>query len=76
MKQKTKINLCVILLVVGLLSFILQVFVFASPDGILGFLLCLTSIYLIIGSIIKLCQISPKIKNSIFDILDLLFFIR
>ena len=76
MKKQTKINLCIILLIVGLLTFILQVFVFESPDGIMGFLLCLISIYLIIGSIIKLCQLSQKIKSSIFDILDLLFFIR
>lgn len=76
MKRQTKIDLCMILLLIGLLSFILQVFVFEAPDGIIGFLLCLISIYLIIGSIIKLCQLSTKIKNSIFDILDLLLFIR
>lgn len=76
MKKKTKINLCILLFAIGLLSFILQVFVFAFPDGILGLLLCLVSIYLILGSIIKLCQLSTKIKNTIFDILDLLFFIK
>ena len=76
MKKQTKINLCVILLIIGLTSFILQVFVFEAPDGIIGFLLCLISIYLILGSIIKLCQLSSKIKNTIFDALDLLFFIR
>ncbi len=76
MKKQTKINLCIMLLLIGLLSFILQVFIFEAPDGIIGFLLCLISIYLIIGSIIKLCHLSTKIKNSIFDILDLLFFIR
>lgn len=76
MKKQTKINLCVILLIIGLTSFILQVFVFEAPDGIIGFLLCLISIYLILGSIIKLCQLSHKIKNTIFDALDLLFFIR
>lgn len=76
MKKQTKIRLCIMLLVIGLSSFILQLYVFEAPNGILGFLLCLTSIYLIIGSIIKLCQLSNKIKNSIFDILDLLFFIR
>ncbi len=76
MKKQTKINLCIMLLLIGLISFILQVFIFSSPDGIIGFLLCLIDIYLIIGSIIKLCQLSTKIKNSIFDILDLLFFIR
>lgn len=76
MKKQTKINLCFMLLIIGLVSFILQLFVFEAPDGIIGFLLCLISIYLIIGSVVKLCQLSTKIKNSIFDILDLLFFIR
>jgi len=76
MKKQTKINLCIILLIIGLTSFILQLFVFEAPDGVFGFLLCLISIYLIIGSIIKLCQLSNKIKNTIFDILDLLFFIK
>lgn len=76
MKKQTKINLCILLLIGGLTSFILQVFVFEAPDGIIGFLLCLISVYLILGSIIKLCQLSSKIKNTIFDVLDLLFFIR
>lgn len=76
MKKQTKIKVCIILLIIGLLSFTLQLFVFEAPNGVVGFLLCLTSIYLIMGSIIKLCQLSTKIRNSIFDILDLLFFIR
>lgn len=76
MKTKTKINLCIALLILGLTIFILQLFVFSAPDGILGFLLCLFSIYLIIGSIIKLCKLSPNIKNMIINIIDLIFFIR
>lgn len=76
MNKQTKIILCIALLIIGLLSFILQVFIFEAPDGILGFILCLVSIYLIIGSIFKLCKLSTKVKNSLFDILDLLFFIR
>lgn len=76
MKKQTKINICFLLLALGVTSFILQLFVFEAPDGFIGFLLCLTSIYLIMGSIFKLCKLSTNIKNSIFDILDLLFFIR
>lgn len=76
MKKQTKINICLLLLVLGITIFILQLFVFEAPDGVIGFLLCLTSIYLIIGSIIKLCQLSNIIKGVIFDILDLLFFIK
>lgn len=76
MKKQTKITICIILLIIGILSFTLQLFVFEAPNGILGFLLCLTSIYLILGSHIKMCQLSSGVKNTIFDILDLLFFIK
>ncbi len=76
MKRNKQIILCAIILVLGLLGFILQVFVFAYPDGILGFFLCLIFIYLIIGSILKLCKLSKLFKNSLLDVLDLLFFIR
>lgn len=76
MKKENQIILCKILLVIGLISFILQIFVFEAPNGVVGFLLCLFSIYLIIGSIIKLCKLSEKFKNTLLDILDILFFIR
>lgn len=76
MKKENQIILCKILLVIGLISFILQIFVFEAPNGVIGFLLCLFSIYLIIGSIIKLCKLSEKFKNTLLDTLDLLFFIR
>ncbi len=76
MKKQTQINICFMLLVIGLTSFILQLFVFEAPNGNIGLLLCLTSIAFIIGSIIKLCQLSESIKNVILSILDALFFIR
>lgn len=75
MKKQTKINLCIILLILGLTSFILQLFVFEAPDGFIGFLLCLISIYLIMGSVYKLCKLSKKFKDFLLNILDLLFFI-
>ncbi len=75
MPKKTKIYLCLILLVAGITLFILQLFVFEAPDGVIGFLLCLISIYLIMGSIYKLCKLSSNIKKFLLDILDLLFFI-
>lgn len=76
MKKEYQIILCSVLLIVGLLSFILQLFVFEAPNGIFGFLLCLLSIYLIIGSIMQLCRLSKRFKNTLLDILNLLFFIR
>ena len=76
MKKENQIILCIVLFIVGLRSFILQLFVFEAPNGIFGFLLCLLSIYLIIGSIIKLCKLSQRFKNTLLDVIDLLFFIR
>ena len=76
MKKRNQIILCILLLIIGILIFTLQLFVFEAPDGVLGFILCLFSIYLIIGSVIKLCKLSEKFKNTLLDILDLLFFIR
>lgn len=76
MKKENQIMLCAILLVIGLVGFILQIFIFEAPDGFLGFILCLLNIYLIIGSIIRLCKLSKKFKNTFLDVLDILFFIR
>ncbi len=76
MKKSTQIILYIFLLTAGLLIFYLQLFVFEAPDGILGFLLCLCSVCLMVGSSVKLCQLSQKVKNAIFDILDFLFCIR
>lgn len=76
MKKEKQIILCTILLMIGLLGFTLQIFVFAYPDGLIGFILCLTSIYLIFGSIIKLCKLSKRFKSTLLDTLDILFFIH
>ncbi len=75
MKKQNQKVLCGVLFLIGLLSFILQLFILESPNGILGLLLCLFSIYLMVGSMVKLCKLSEKFKNKLLDILDLLFFI-
>lgn len=75
MDKMKKIVLYGTLLAVGLLTFILEIFVFQKPDGVLGLLICLTSIYLTIGSIIKLCRLSEKFKDAFFVSLDLLMFL-
>lgn len=71
MKTK-KIILWSALLIIGLLTFILQIFVFQKPDGILGFLICITSIFLILGSIIRLCFLRPKLVDWLLNLLDML----
>ena len=75
MKNETKNSIYGLLLVIGLAIFILQLFIFEAPNGVLGFLLCLFSIYLIVGSTIGLCKINKNFKNQIPSFLDILFFL-
>lgn len=60
-----------IVLLVGLLSFILQIFVFQKPNGILGCVLCVISVLMVLVSIFKLCILSPKFENSFLAALDI-----
>lgn len=73
MKKEREILLFSILLVAGIITFTLQIFVFEAPDGTFGFVLCLTSILMILLSFIKLCQSSEKIKEVLLALLDFLF---
>lgn len=62
-----------ILLIIGLLGFILHIFVFESPDGNLGLTLCLIEVTFIISSTIRLCQLSKDFKKSFLDFLKIIF---
>lgn len=73
MKKKKKMILYSILCILGITIFYLQLFDFESPDGVFGFLLCLTSIYLIFGSIYKLCKLSKKFLDFVIAFLDTIF---
>lgn len=75
MTKRNKLILYSILLLVGIISFVLELFVFQKPDGTLGLIICILSIYLILGSIIKLCKLSPKFENTFLSILDILFWL-
>ena len=75
MERKNKLILYSFLLILGLIVFVSEVFIFQKPDGILGLIVCITCIYLIVGSIIKLCKLSEKFANTLPDILDLLFWL-
>lgn len=64
------------LFLLGLTAIILQVFIFETPDGVFGFLLCLSSFYLMLGSVIKLCKISDYFKNTVLaTIFDIMFWL-
>lgn len=73
--MRRKIILYSILLILGLLIFISEIFIFQKPDGILGYCICIISIYLILGSLIKLCKLSKKFKNTLLTSLDILFWL-
>lgn len=74
MKKKANKPLCWLLLILGIVVF-LWMMIFESPDGIIGFILCVGSIYLIIGAIIRLCKTSPRFEKIFFNVLDLLFYL-
>ena len=63
------------MLLVGLVAFVLEIFVFQKPDGILGLLICITSIFMILGSIVKLCRLSPKFEDGFLKALDIFFWL-
>ncbi len=75
MSKIKKLILYSILLILGLSVFILEIFVFQKPDGILGLVICIISILTIVGSIIKLCKLSPKFEDSFFVALDIFFWL-
>lgn len=58
--------------IVGIVLFSLQVFVFESPDGFFGYLVCLFSVLLTIISFIKLFQVSKTFREVIKSILEML----
>jgi len=75
MSRNKKLILYGTTMLVGLLVFILEIFVFQKPDGILGLIICITSIITVLGSIVKLCILSPKFEDSFFTALDIFFWL-
>lgn len=73
--KRNKIITYSILLLLGLLIFIFEIFIFQKPDGILGLIICLLSIYLILGSLIKLFKLSSEYENIFISILNILFWL-
>ena len=73
--MKNKTNLCIILLILGLIIFISELFVFQKTDGILGLCICIISSYLILESLIKLCKLSKKFSHTLLTLLDILFWL-
>lgn len=57
--------------IVGIVLFNLQVFVFESLDGFIGYLVCLFSVLLTIISFIKLYQVSKTFREVLINILEI-----
>lgn len=75
MNRNQKLMLYGAILLLGLLVFILEILVFQKPDGILGLIICIASILMMLGSIIKLCILSPKFEGSFLAVLDIFFWL-
>lgn len=75
MKRENRLILYSLLLILGLAIFICEIFVFQKPDGIAGLMICIVSVYLIFGSIVKLCTLSEKFAKALPSFLDLLFWL-
>lgn len=75
MDRSKKLLLYTAMLLVGLVVFVLEIFVFQKPDGVLGLIICITSIFMILGSIVKLCRLSPKFEDGFLKALDIFFWL-
>lgn len=75
MSTRKKLFLYAAMLLTGLASFIFEVFVFQKPDGVLGLIICIVSIFMIFGGIVKLCRLSPRFEDSFLKMLDVFFFL-
>lgn len=75
MDRSKKLLLYTAILLVGLAAFVLEIFVFQKPDGVLGLIICITSIFMILGSIVKLCRLSPKFEDGFLKALDIFFWL-
>ena len=71
MKNNKKLYL--ILLIASIISMVLC-FLF-DANGVFAYILFIFSLYIFLGSIIKLCMISEKLKNNVINFIDILFWI-
>ena len=75
MADKKRLVLYFSIFLVGLLTFILEIFVFQKPDGALGLVISILSIFMIYGGAVKLCKMSSKLRDTFICALDILFWL-
>lgn len=72
--MKKKVMLYIFLMIISLILFIVSMTVLGNTE-IIAPVIIVISLYLFVGSLIKLCKMNEKFKNTILGSLDLLFFI-
>ena len=75
MSVNKKKLICILTAIIGLAVFILELFVFQKPDGFLGLIICLASVYLMIGSVIGYCKYSGNFGGTLGNLLEILFWL-
>lgn len=73
--MKKKIFFYSLIFLIGLITFILEIFIFQKPDGALGLIICILSLIMIFGGAVKLCKLSKKFENSFISALDIFFWL-
>lgn len=63
-----------IMLAISLILFVLAFTVLANTEWVGGIVIGI-SIYLFLGSIIKICKTNDKLKNALISSIDLLFWL-
>lgn len=72
--MRKKIFLYVILLVVSIVLFAVAMTILGNTKFIAPIIIVI-SLYLFIGSLIKLCKVNDKLKNVVVNMIDLLFWL-
>ncbi len=72
--MKKKISLYVSLIIVSVILFIIAMTILGNTKFIAPIIIVI-SIYLFAGSLIKLCKMNDKLKNTVICVIDLLFYL-
>lgn len=72
--MKKKISLYVSLLIVSILLFVVAMTILGNTKFIAPVIIVI-SLYLFVGSLIKLCKVNDNLKNIVVNMIDLLFWL-
>lgn len=66
--------LYIILMIISIVLFIISMTILGNTKFIAPIIVVI-SLYLFLGSLIKLCKMNDKLKNSVITVIDLLFWL-